>query len=692
MKYQIPLMHQNTLVKEMYKQNLPNHREVQTYIIVKNYKYITNFSFKNQNIMENFPASDFMTDFEIAEIDNEMYENNRRRLLILAEQQRQAREAEEIELNRQEGEIFLMQAAEEAQTERNDIEATIADIHNNIFVQNLVANSLSVAEAQTQRNEIEATIADIHNNIFVQNFVANTLSYKYMGVVPLLTITSPSSSSSSSSTDSDDYEYDEDKNESGLPHNSEGSGLIQNDEKSNYLDPHHHSKNHSQLQNDQTKIISTNEQTQEDIDYHTESIQNSDSENEYFMNLETEKTIIETTTSNDDSVTNSDQTFYSPGSIPANSTTSPEISITSETKSSHVQNNQDQSDTIDPILLRYNDIAFLHKINNIDKTPKNKPIFIISSVRPSFSCSKDQDYFVCHLCHSLKISITYKTNEWKKVTNEYPFVRNIASIWKHLYDAHCNIEPGENRHIHTDVRKKVLSYYNKSGFKNPTGKLLQMKTSIPKSLSMSCIRTAWKSNQTEITKEIVNTYYFPGKCGGHRRLFYTEGLAYNLDLAISMYCSCNAKLFPKEKLTRYKKPLQVQFGIQGEENEIANIHTFFNRESMSGFGVNSILQIHPTFIVPYKIDMILPKRPGKYGNITRSMTKEKLLHKEKQDNSININPVPGRNNTTKNNRKPPIVFNTEETRSPGEGLAAKLGAATNKLLTIRKKAGPSKDK
>ena len=28
-------MHQNTLVKEMYKQNLPNHREVQTYIIVK---------------------------------------------------------------------------------------------------------------------------------------------------------------------------------------------------------------------------------------------------------------------------------------------------------------------------------------------------------------------------------------------------------------------------------------------------------------------------------------------------------------------------------------------------------------------------------------------------------------------------------------------------------------------------------
>ena len=620
--------------------------------------------------MENFPASDFMTDFEIAEIDNEMYESNRRRLLNLAEQQRQAREAEEIELHRQEGEIFLIQAA---------------------------------AEAQNERNDIEATIADIHNNIFVQNFVANSLSYRYMGVVPLLTITSPSSQSSS--TESDDYEYDDYNNESGSLHNNEGSGLLQNDEISNDLEPHHHSNNYSQLQNGQENPISTNEQIQEDINHqtriihhHTESFPNTDSENEYLMNLEAEETIIETTTSNDDSVTNSDQTFYSPESIPANSTASPEKTITSEERLSHVQNNQEQIDTTKPIPIRYNEIAFLRKINSIDKTPKNKPIFIISSVRPNFSCSKDQDYFVCHLCHSLKIEIDYKKNEWKKVTNEYPFVRNIASIWKHLYYAHCNIEPGEIRQIHTDVRKKVLSYYNKSGFKNPDGKLLQMKTSIPKSLSMSCIRTAWKSNQTEITKEIVNTYYFHNECCGHRRHFYTEGLPYTLDLEISMYCACKAIWFPKERLTRYKKPLQLQFGNQGEENEIANIHSFFNRESMSGFGVNSIRQIHPTFTVPYKFDQKLPKRPNKYGNITRSMTKDKLLNKEKQDNSININSVPGRNNTITNSKMPPIAFDTEKAHSPGEGLkavatsAAKLGAATAKLLTIKKKAGPTQNK
>ena len=47
---------------------------------------------------------------------------------------------------------------------------------------------------------------------------------------------------------------------------------------------------------------------------------------------------------------------------------------------------------------------------------------------------------------------------------------------------------------------------------------------------------------------------------------------------------------------------------------------------------------------------------------------------------------------------PPIAFDTEKAHSPGEGLkavatsAAKLGAATAKLLTIKKKAGPTQNK
>lgn len=141
--------------------------------------------------MENFPASDFMSDFEIIEIDNEIYENNRRRLVIEAEEQRLAREAELLELQRQEGERFLIQAAREAEDERN---------------------------------EIEAIITDIHNIIFAQNLFANNLSYRYTGVLPL---TTNSSSSQSSSTESNDSNYNDDE---------EGSGFLRNEEESNNQD------------------------------------------------------------------------------------------------------------------------------------------------------------------------------------------------------------------------------------------------------------------------------------------------------------------------------------------------------------------------------------------------------------------------------------------------------------------------
>ena len=70
---------------------------------------------------------------------------------------------------------------------------------------------------------------------------------------------------------------------------------------------------------------------------------------------------------------------------------------------------------------------------------------------------------------------------------------------------------------------------------------------------------------------------------------------------------------------------------------------------------------------------------------------------EMSANNININSVPERTNITYN-KMPPTAFITQEVRSPGEGLkavatsAAKLGAATAKLLTIKKKAGPTQDK
>ena len=618
--------------------------------------------------MENFPASEFMTEFEIAEFDNEMYENNIRRLRLL----RQAREAEEAEINRQEGERFLIQAA---------------------------------AEAEIERNEIEAVITDIFNTIFAQNLYTNTLSYRYMGVAPLNT---SSSSSQSSLIISDDSDYHDDYEASDESGEKEGSGLLQNNNELTNIIQRDSINSYSHLHNDQQNQSQPKDDIQENSNdqkemfhYQSNSFPNTDSENEYLMNVEAEKTIVQTTTSNDTSATNSEETFYSPeSSIPSNSSTSPEKDINSPNKLPKEQEEHKLINSVTSLPIRQNEIAFLRKINSIAKTPKDKPIYIISSVRPSFACATNQDYFVCHTCHSLKRHIDHKVKEWKEDNNEYPFIRNIGSIWRHLYYSHCNIELKDESLIDKEVRKYVLSYYNKKGFKNPNRKILQQKTSITKSLSTSCLRTAWKSNQTEISKEIVNTYYFHDNCCGHRRLLFTDGIAYQHDLAISMYCTCNARKFPEERQKKYYKIQQVQFGNQGLENDINNDHTFFNRESMSIFGVNSIHQIHPTFIVPYKVKMKLPTKlpKNRLGKITRSIAKNKLkIQQEKQDSSININSIPDKNNPVNSQRRPPTLFTTLEAHTPKQGIraaatsAARLGAATAKLLNIKKKITPPSD-
>ena len=615
--------------------------------------------------MENFPASEFMTEFEIAEFDNEMYENNIRRLRML----RQAREAEEAEINRQEGERFLIQAA---------------------------------AEAEVEREETQAVITDILNTIFAQDFYANTLSHRYMRVAPLHT---SSSSSQSSLIISDDSDYHDDYEASDESGDKEGSGLLQNNgnthmTEQNHINSYSHLYNDNQNQSHQENEIQDNNTDQKEKS-HNQSIPfpNTDSENEYLMNVEAEKTIV-LTSSNNTSVTNSEETFYSPeSSIPSNSSTSPEQHITPSNKSKEQEGNP-LINSVKFLPIRQGEIAFLRKINSIAKKPKDKPIYIISSVRPSFACSTNQDYFVCHTCHSLKRHINYKDKEWKKDHNEYPFIRNIASIWKHLYYSHCNMELKDNSLMDKEVRKYVLSYYNNKGFKNPIRKFLQQNTSITKSLSTSCLRTAWKSNQTEISKEIVNTYYFQENCCGHRRMFFTEGIAYQHDLAISMYCTCNAKKFPKERQKKYYKIQQVQFGNQGMENDINNDHTFFNRESMSILGVNSIHQIHPTFIVPYKINMKLPSKlpKNRIGKLTRSITNNKLkIQQEKQDSSINISSIPDKDNPINSLRRPPTLFTTIEAETPRQAIraaatsAARLGVATAKLLNIKKKTTPPSD-
>merc|ERR1712051_227601 len=248
-----------------------------------------------------------------------------------------------------------------------------------------------------------------------------------------------------------------------------------------------------------------------------------------------------------------------------------------------------------PLPLRRNDITFLKEINDLNRSPEGKSAPVLSSIRPCYASSRDQDFFICNICHSFP-----KTGKWAEDTNEHPFVRNIGSIIRHIRMNHCN-KPKENRQLTQAAERYILSLEENSRTR-PVHPLFQTKTSIPKALSTSCINTAWKSNQTEITKKVVNTYYFsPNKCGGHKRLFSTKGPVYNYDIDESIYCTCKTKPLSRKKRDQKLDITPVCFhhgnSIQYNDDKL---QMFFNCER------SSIHQLHKTFLCNHTFLLDLP--------------------------------------------------------------------------------------
>ena len=292
-----------------------------------------------------------------------------------------------------------------------------------------------------------------------------------MGVIPINI--SPPSSQTPSSTASDASSDNDDEEE--INHNYQRNDPIQDPDEQIELENH---LQDTDKPNEPVTIEGVPIQYQEE---QIEPLPNASSENEYQMNLIAEPNISETTSSSVTSISTSNDSF---NSAKSNNSSTPTPSPDPQVTQRHIE------PMSDPLPLRYNDIAFIDEINNLDKTTKGKPKYVISSVRPSFSCSADQDFFLCHLCHSFP----KQGDRWEEDRNEYPFVRNIVSIWRHLRINHCR-KNQEEKQLHYKVEAYILSI-KKNLIANPDLPLLQTKTSIPKSLSTSCLKTAWKSNQT----------------------------------------------------------------------------------------------------------------------------------------------------------------------------------------------------
>jgi hypothetical protein len=527
--------------------------------------------------MMNFPASSYMTDFEIVEIDNE-----RRRKI------RSRRKAVQFRAN---------QERERHVNHRLEI-ARIAD-----------------EERDRERNEAE--VRHLKDEIFLRQF-GNRLIYRVIPEPGIDLVPGPISLLLSPPRPTNNSESDSDTN---------------NDE-------FKHPEDYNLRMDDQIEIIVTTEETLDDTTGSSGSYNSAKSNN-------------------------SSSSFH-----------------TNSPKALETDANYDKKQFQSPLPIRYNDITFMSKINNLKRTTKGLPRYVISSMRPSYACATDHDYFICHTCHLFPPPGTGKyqgTND----KNEHPFVRNIKAILKHIRINHCEKLDKKDRQLTANAESYVL--FKKKELVDQKLPLLQTKTSIPKSPSESCLQTAWKSNQTEITKEIVNTYYFQGiltqgqaqplPCKGHPKLISNKGPEYYLDLANSVYCSCNAqqilnieeiynpewipslshtiqiddntdhltldnavycsydKRIPKR--TRFKNPGPTP--IYSHKNDIIQMDentppTFFNLER------TSVLQSHGIFACPFTYRLKLPQEvPTWTGNTqTRSMTKKK----EEQSRAQNTSTLP----------------------------------------------------
>ena len=127
--------------------------------------------------------------------------------------------------------------------------------------------------------------------------------------------------------------------------------------------------------------------------------------------------------------------------------------------------------------------------------------------------------------------------------------------------------------------------------------------SIPKASSTSCLHVSWKTDQPELTMELAHSYNFRNhasyNCKGHTKMVDPKCLEYELDLANSVYCSCNAPTIDLTKMDQPSRPVAQE--IFDMTLNIFQENTFFNQEK------KSIHQSHKAILCHFKIPQAWPK-------------------------------------------------------------------------------------
>ena len=381
---------------------------------------------------------------------------------------------------------------------------------------------------------------------------------------------------------------------------------------------------------------------------------------------------------------------------------------------------EDQNNQVNylPILFHGNDTIFMKDINKMNVNKKRRTI-LISAVRPSFHCSHNE-FFICHVCHKKSRQIKMvdelwemaKDNDDANLGDEQPFAYNLRGIIDHLTNHHCLTHEDKSRDMIVAVAN-YIDMVNKD-IEDGTSPMFYFDESIPKASSTSCLRVSWKTDQPELTMDLAHSYNFRNhanySCKGHTKLVDPKCLEYELDLANSVYCSCNAPTIDLTKVDQPSRPVAQE--IFDMTLNIFQENTFFNQER------KSIHQSHKAILCHFKIPQAWPKFPTKTYKpskpITRGDTKERLLQESQQDNSAGTttssssHASPEQQNLPKNSCKmpppgelrlrpegssPPMPPSPREAQPPlgepaGKSVKAKVGHAVATAASLLR--GPAR--
>ena len=521
----------------------------------------------------NFPASCYMTDFEIVEIQNDMIRTRRLEEAQLAEQTRRTEEQNDKEIE----DIIIIAKVTSELVQSIDRIPLISPIHS--------------TPTPTRTSPINQTI---HNNELTEH---------------------PETINTNSIDEDNIHEESEESSD------------------------------------DEENILEESEGNPEDT-----NSDDDDQQDEYNKKKGEEKdkdtTDPDPREKTNDDTSNSGDSFHSPLSTisPNSSNSDNKQTIEKEGEATPKENPKIYDNNYN------NDIGFVNTLNESNIT-WGIPKTVLSAIRPSFHCSANNDFFICHIClenpkEYNKILIP-ETNQIITLKEKRSFTprgtvtpKCIGNILGHLSSHHSVIR---DKRVSLKAAREIKKMNHAFTSSTPPFGFSR----ISKYPSDSCMNSSWKSNQTDLTKRMTNQYIFhENYCRGHTKQFFTEGIIYEMDLANTVYCTCRASTIHRKdsKKDSYtdsisKDKIAKLLARKGPTIVDQEIISRGHYTSFFYHNRRSIQHAHRTLQCPYKIVFDLSdlkeihdrNAPPERAN-TRSMTKqEKEETKTRREMEIAIN-------------------------------------------------------